>query len=39
MPVTDLHKMASGLRSGQRLMGLDLGSKTIGLALSDVMRT
>ncbi|WP_142849767.1 Holliday junction resolvase RuvX [Telmatospirillum sp. J64-1] len=27
------------LRSGQRLMGLDLGTKTIGMALSDVMLT
>ncbi|MCF6197334.1 MAG: Holliday junction resolvase RuvX [Emcibacter sp.] len=26
------------MRTGQRLLGLDLGSKTIGIALSDVMR-
>ena len=28
-------KLISSLESGQRLMGLDLGSKTIGLALGD----
>lgn len=27
------------LKSGQRLMGVDPGSKTLGLALSDVLRT
>ncbi|MGB2448658.1 MAG: Holliday junction resolvase RuvX, partial [Parvibaculales bacterium] len=27
--------LISALESGQRLMGLDLGSKTIGLALGD----
>jgi putative Holliday junction resolvase len=36
MPLADLKR---GLDSYGRLMGLDLGSKTIGLALSDVMRT
>ena len=28
--------VAAALRSGERLLGLDVGSKTIGLALSDV---
>lgn len=35
IPITDL---APHLGRGQRLMGLDLGTKTIGLALSDVER-
>ncbi len=30
---------ARALRAGARLMGLDVGSKTVGLALSDVTRT
>ena len=38
-PVADLRDLVSELRSGQRLMGLDLGSKTIGAALSDLGRT
>ncbi len=32
-PVADLRDLVSELRPGQRLMGLDLGSKTIGAAL------
>lgn len=32
------HQFASGLLRGQRLLGLDLGTRTIGLALSDVGR-
>lgn len=28
-----------GLPAGRRLLGIDLGTRTIGLALSDVMRT
>jgi putative holliday junction resolvase len=36
--VLDLHALASQLRPRQRLMGADLGSKSIGLALSDVER-
>lgn len=34
-----LHDLAARLAPGQRLLGLDVGSKTIGLALSDVSRT
>ena len=30
--------LAAGLARGERLLGLDLGTKTIGLALSDVER-
>jgi putative pre-16S rRNA nuclease len=33
--VVDLSAMKSVLAAGQRLLGLDLGEKTIGLALSD----
>lgn len=39
MPIVSLQDLKSGLASGQRLLGLDLGSKTIGLALSDVSLT
>ena len=35
-PVENLHDLLSELQPGQRLMGLDLGSKTIGIALSDL---
>lgn len=38
MPILTLPELAATLRTGQRLMGLDVGTKTIGLALSDVMR-
>jgi putative Holliday junction resolvase len=31
--------LAESLKTGDRLMGLDLGEKTIGVAISDVMRT
>jgi putative Holliday junction resolvase len=34
--VKELSEVRTGLRRGQRLMGVDLGTKTIGLALSDV---
>lgn len=37
MALMELQNIPSQLTRGQRLMGLDLGSKTIGLALSDVM--
>jgi putative holliday junction resolvase len=36
MPAIDLHEMPARLKPLQRLLGLDLGTKTIGLALSDV---
>lgn len=39
MTNASLQTMKTDLKIGQRLLGLDLGSKTIGLALSDVMRT
>lgn len=38
-PVADLTELAAALGPQQRLMGLDLGSKTIGTALSDRGRT
>ncbi len=37
-PVESLRDLAAELRPGQRLLGLDVGKKTIGLALSDVGR-
>jgi putative pre-16S rRNA nuclease len=33
-----LEDLAKTLKTGERLMGLDLGSKTIGIAISDVTR-
>jgi putative Holliday junction resolvase len=36
--ILDLFDAAEILAPGERLMGIDLGSKTIGLALSDVSR-
>ena len=35
MPICCIEKLRSVLRPGTRLLGLDLGSKTIGLAISD----
>ena len=35
----EISELKSHLKKGERLLGLDLGSKTIGIALSDVMRT
>ncbi|MFQ5772900.1 MAG: Holliday junction resolvase RuvX [Kiloniellaceae bacterium] len=35
MPVVPLHELDGLLSPGRRLLGLDLGEKTIGLALSD----
>lgn len=37
--LVDIDEMTDHLATGQRLLGLDLGSKTIGVALSDVLRT
>ncbi|MDZ5448827.1 MULTISPECIES: Holliday junction resolvase RuvX [Labrys] len=37
--IVDLFDLAENLPANQRLLGLDLGTKTIGLALSDVMLT
>ena len=39
MTIVDVKDLNTALKTGQRVLGLDLGSKTIGLALSDVMRT
>ena len=39
MSVVDLDGLKSALTQGQRLLGLDLGEKTIGLALSDTLLT
>jgi putative Holliday junction resolvase len=39
MSVVSLAELKSKLSPGQRLLGLDLGEKTIGLALSDTMAT
>lgn len=39
MPTLPLTEIIQPLRRDQRLLGLDLGTKTIGLALSDVSRT
>jgi putative Holliday junction resolvase len=39
LPTVDLAMIATALQPRQRLMGLDLGEKTIGLALSDVELT
>jgi len=39
MPVMDLTALKTRLRAGERLLGLDLGEKTIGLALSDTLLT
>ncbi len=37
MAVLELAELSQTLKSGSRLLGLDIGSKTVGLALSDVM--
>jgi len=39
MTVMPLKDLVAGLGRDQRILGLDLGTKTIGLALSDVSRT
>jgi putative Holliday junction resolvase len=39
MAVVPLIELPPLLRTGQRLMGLDVGTKTIGVALSDVGRS
>lgn len=39
MAVVDLVALKAALARGQRLLGLDLGEKTIGLALSDTLLT
>lgn len=37
MPIIALENLKPALTPGQRLLGLDLGEKTIGLALSDTL--
>jgi len=39
MSILDLNNLKLALQPGQRLLGLDLGEKTIGLALSDTLCT
>ncbi len=39
MIVTDAADLKAALKPGQRLFGLDLGEKTIGIALTDVLLT
>ena len=39
MPIMTPLELRSGLQPGQRLLGLDVGSKTVGLALSDPTQT
>jgi len=39
MIIDDISALKAALRSGERLLGLDLGEKTIGLALSDTLLT
>jgi len=39
MSVASLSQLKQSLLPGQRLLGLDLGEKTIGLALSDTLAT
>jgi putative Holliday junction resolvase len=38
MTTASLAALAAALRPGERLLGLDVGEKTVGLALSDVSR-
>jgi putative Holliday junction resolvase len=38
MPLRNPSELAGLLKPNQRLLGLDIGSKTVGLALSDVSR-
>jgi putative Holliday junction resolvase len=38
-PTLELGDFAAGLAQGVRIMGLDVGSKTVGLALSDATRS
>jgi len=39
MAIIDIKELQATLKRGEKLMGLDLGSKTIGIALSDIMLT
>lgn len=37
MPIVDIAELRSEIAQGKRLIGLDLGEKTIGIALSDTL--
>ena len=37
--IVEYNELKSHLKKGERLLGLDLGSKTIGIALSDILLT
>ena len=37
MPVLDINALAATLPTGKRLIGLDVGDKTVGIALSDAL--
>jgi putative Holliday junction resolvase len=37
MPIADAISLKTTIETGQRLLGIDLGTKTIGLALSDTL--
>lgn len=39
MPIVDLPTLKASLSPGRRIMGLDVGAKTIGLALADLSLT
>ncbi len=39
VPILPLHELRARLARGQRLLGLDIGAKTVGLALSDATLT
>lgn len=39
MPILAITDLAGAMKPGERLLGLDLGEKTIGLALSDTLLT
>jgi putative Holliday junction resolvase len=39
LSIVDIKTLQAGLTPGARLLGVDLGEKTIGLALSDTLRT
>ncbi|MCG8508677.1 MAG: Holliday junction resolvase RuvX, partial [Rhodospirillales bacterium] len=39
MPVLTLEELGKSVPADKRILGLDLGSKTIGLAISDVTKT
>lgn len=39
MVETTILELKTGLNTGDRLLGIDMGTKTIGLAMSDITRT